>query len=356
MRRQVHYAALDGMRGVVALSVLFYHLGHWLDIPLLATNAGLAVDFFFCLSGFVLTFAYAERLDRGMRFGPFMQLRLLRLMPLMALATLVSAVFVALRSAVKSEPVTPAEIAVATALGLLDIPYFNASSALGGPQIFPLNGPQYTLFLEVFVNAFWALSRHFRTPKFAMLVAGTALLGVAWPGAFGGDVAESFLAGFPRVFAAFYLGVLAYYLDRRLGDVAPRKLLFGGCSVLTLAMFYCPMEAPFWMDICWIGLFAPLIVFAGAGVALGRRSRAVAKLLGELSYPLYILHYPLFCWVNGAFQWAFGSKSAGAESVLLVVTALSASWVALRYFDEPLRTRMRPTSPGAVLGPPRAAR
>jgi hypothetical protein len=58
------FAALDGMRGLAAIFVLLFHLGQWQYRPTLAANAGLAVDFFFTLSGYVLALAYAGRLDR----------------------------------------------------------------------------------------------------------------------------------------------------------------------------------------------------------------------------------------------------------------------------------------------------
>ena len=82
MKQRNHYAALDGLRGVAAFSVLLYHLGHWLNKPFLASNAGLAVDFFFCLSGYVLSVAYRARLDSGMPATTFMRVRLIRLMPM----------------------------------------------------------------------------------------------------------------------------------------------------------------------------------------------------------------------------------------------------------------------------------
>jgi peptidoglycan/LPS O-acetylase OafA/YrhL len=351
-----HYSALDGMRGIVAVSVLLYHAGHWRGMPFLATNSGLAVDFFFCLSGFVLSYAYDARLSRDMSVARFMVIRLRRLMPLLVFATLVSATFVVLRSAVKHEPIPPSEIAWAALLGALNLPHFTPSSAIGGPQIFPLNGPQYTLFFEIVVNAFWALSSHFRGLRFAAAVSAIALVGVAVPGTFGGDVPASFLTGFPRVFAAFYLGVLAFQIDRRIGTAAPSTALFWTCLVGTLGMFYFPVEAPFWLNLCWIGLVAPLLVYSGARVQLGPRMTRVATSLGALSYPLYILHYPVFCWVNGTYRFIFGHPNALAECALLLVSAVALSFAALHYLDLPLRRALSSSTANRVRPAARIAR
>ena len=86
-----------------------------------------------------------------------MLLRLVRLVPLMVLATTVAAVFVALRSLAKPMPVDPAELATAVMLGMLCLPFPHPSATIGGPQVFPLNGPQHTLVFELAANLFWAV-------------------------------------------------------------------------------------------------------------------------------------------------------------------------------------------------------
>ena len=81
-----HLQMLDAMRGMAAVSVLLFHLGSWLGAPWLATNAGLSVDLFFCLSGYVLPLAYWSRRDE-LSDAAFLHIRAVRLMPLIALGT-----------------------------------------------------------------------------------------------------------------------------------------------------------------------------------------------------------------------------------------------------------------------------
>ncbi|MGA7807107.1 hypothetical protein [Bradyrhizobium sp.] len=38
---------------------------------------------------------------------------------------------------------SPGELMFATLLGIIDLPFFGATAAIGRPQVFPLNGPQY---------------------------------------------------------------------------------------------------------------------------------------------------------------------------------------------------------------------
>ncbi|HEY6882390.1 MAG TPA: OpgC domain-containing protein, partial [Polyangiales bacterium] len=61
----MHYHALDFLRGVSALVVLWKHFSTRVDLPWLAPCGVLAVDFFFVLSGFVVASAYGARLQSG---------------------------------------------------------------------------------------------------------------------------------------------------------------------------------------------------------------------------------------------------------------------------------------------------
>ena len=76
-----HFAALDSIRGIAALSVVLFHIG-WRDIVgdlSYARNSYLMVDLFFVLSGFVIFYAYGARLKSIPDVSRFMWLRFWRL-------------------------------------------------------------------------------------------------------------------------------------------------------------------------------------------------------------------------------------------------------------------------------------
>lgn len=140
-------AALDAFADSPQISVICYHLGRWLRPSWLAPSADLSVDFFFCLSGYVLSFAYGRKKET-LSFSSFVGIRLLRLMPLIVIATILSAVYVVVRSIVPGldshvagQEVSALVIATAVVLGILKLPYFGAPQVVGGPQLFP---PQRT--------------------------------------------------------------------------------------------------------------------------------------------------------------------------------------------------------------------
>src|SRR5688572_27186028 len=84
-----HFQILDGLRGIAALAVVIFHFMEWI-FPDISNNfighGFLAVDFFFCLSGFVIGYAYDDRI-RKMGTGAFFKARLIRLHPLVILGS-----------------------------------------------------------------------------------------------------------------------------------------------------------------------------------------------------------------------------------------------------------------------------
>ena len=344
MQSRDHYPTLDGLRGLAALSVLLFHLGHWLGIRGIATNARLAVDLFFCLSGYVVPLAYQSRLEQGMGKWQFWQLRVLRLWPMILAGTLVSAAYLVTRRVLLHDlDIFPGELAQATVVSLLCLPFFTASRALGGPQVFPLNGPQYTLFLELAANLVWSLSPRARGISFAAaaVAASFALIAVFGPG---GDERATFWHGFPRVFGSYYTGVLVFHLTRSTNPLTTAlanrasSLTAMGLTILVTAMiFYWPTPAPHWIDLTWSLIVAPLLVLGGRRVTLQGRTRALALWLGDISYPLYALHYPIFVWLNAVFKQSISKSEPMVEAGVIFPIILASSWILMRYFDEPMR-------------------
>ncbi len=145
------FVTLDALRGVAAIAVMSYH-----STPILRhqpfLRGELAVDFFFMLSGFVLTFAYGNRLDAGWGTGAFLKTRLARLYPLYALGLVLGGSFL-LAVAPRAQRGTTA---LAFAAGLVVCP--SPWTFPGGmPWIFPLNFPTWSLFYEAVANVVHAL-------------------------------------------------------------------------------------------------------------------------------------------------------------------------------------------------------
>jgi len=342
--KKSHFAVLDGVRGCAALSVLFFHLGHWMKMSWLATNSGLAVDLFFCLSGFVLNMAYDRRLRSDLTPMRFFTLRLVRLMPLIILGSMVSFVYVALRLRAQGVDTMTLPLLLALVGGVTGIPYIGAPTEIGGPQIFPLNGPQYSLFLELVINVLWAmtyrlpLAERGRDRLFAALICISLILIGIYGG--GGDKASSFLQGFPRVTCSFLIGVLLHKNLKRAQAAVPMGRFFPWMATGMILLFFAPFHVPAAVEMLWIVIGSPMVVASGAQFTMSGPVNRILLLGGELSYPIYALHYPIFCWINGLYITAFHARSPALESVLIVTGVVGLSLFALRRFDEPVRRRL----------------
>jgi peptidoglycan/LPS O-acetylase OafA/YrhL len=269
-----------------------------------------------------------------------LRIRLIRLMPLTILATVVSALYVLFRWHVNGSPHSNSELLLATFLGIVNVPFLTASGTIGGPQIFPLNGPQYSLFLEIVVNVFWSFSRRFFQPWSSLVIFAGCLVLLPIVG-LGGDEAGTFWTGFPRVGVSFFAGVLIYHFEKRYLLGVDLRPTFWVSAILMTIIFYYPASLPFNVYLAWIAFVSPVVVLAGSRVRISGSLRSIALLGGALSYPIYALHYSIFCWLNGIYQFATKKpQSVFVEGPFLLIGILLGSYVVLRCFDEPLRSAL----------------
>jgi peptidoglycan/LPS O-acetylase OafA/YrhL len=116
----VRYIGLDGYRFLAASLVLFYHFNEYfgLNVERWGVNSArlpLMVDFFFVLSGFVISTAYGDRLNSRRDYIAFLRSRIARIYPLHAL-TLAASLGIGVAGALLRLPVNHPEIFVLSSL------------------------------------------------------------------------------------------------------------------------------------------------------------------------------------------------------------------------------------------------
>lgn len=338
---------MDGLRGVAAFSVLMMHLYFPFEITILA-RAYLAVDFFFLLSGFVICYAYEEKLQGDLSVLKFMLIRGIRLYPLICLGVILGAIVALLK--VKSDEYH--ELAAAFALGLLVLPspFFQR---LGSESYYPLNLPTWSLFYEIVGNFFYALIVPFLSrQKLVLLIVVSGVL-FTWTVLFCGTVnvgasSENFIYGFPRFSFSFLLGVLLFKIHRhRLFESFHIGL--GILSLSMVAVFCIPLGWGIISDFVFIVLISPAIVLAAANSNITKKSLAFCQWAGRMSYPVYIVQYP-FVRVVGHF--ARDHIPTSLQLYFLTAAAIGivlVSWILLAFFDEPLRNRLTQLSKGVFV-------
>ncbi|MBQ6580861.1 MAG: acyltransferase [Alistipes sp.] len=362
-----HYALLDGLRGVAALLVVIYHIfegfafaettnGEGSGLISTLNHGHIAVDFFFILSGFVISYAYDDRWQK-MTLGGFFKRRLIRLHPMLVMGAVIGTITFLIGGREQWDgTVTPiGGVALALLLTALMIPALPGSmhEVRGNGEMFPLNGPQWSLFFEYIGNIIYALIiRRLSTRLLAMLVALLAALhtwifvwdlsgydsvGIGWT-----IDTINFWGGLVRMLFPFTVGML---LAR---TFKPRKIkyAFWICSAIILATFavpYIASEGALSMnslyEVVCIAFVFPIIVWLGACGSTEGSTGRISGLLGDLSYPLYIVHYPVmylfYAWLIDKHFYSF--EDTLLMPAIVVAVSIALAYVCLKLYDEPVR-------------------
>lgn len=345
-RAAPRFLVLDAMRGLAALMVLFRHLPDT-QLRSFTPASHLAVDFFFMLSGFVIVHRYGEMLARERAVGRFMRARLTRLLPLNIAALAPAALVFALLPGAGGDPVSPALLALALAVGAVFVP-MPPGLWVDDAEIFPLNPPVWSLGYELAVNLAFALALPLLAGRrlgaalalaaAALVVAGIAANGLDWGvSAAGAPVAAA------RVSFAFLAGVALHRAWAR-GRFARWNRPWLATAMLTAALML-PADGGDRMlaDLVSVLLIFPAVIALATHPIAQPRLAAMAALSGRLSYPLYVMHGPLL-FAAVATSHALGggafSRFGLAGSAVLIALALAAAHLGERWIDAPARRRL----------------
>jgi len=352
-----HYVVLDGLRGVAALMVVMFHTFEAYadnDSTRQIINHGyLAVDFFFLLSGFVVAYAYDDRWGRMTQWD-FYKRRLIRLQPMVVLGSVIGAALFyfqagALFPKIAGTPVW--QMLLVMLLGCTLLPLPKALDIRGWDEIHPLNGPAWSLFFEYIANIGYALIfRKLSNRALGVLVvlAAALLLEVALHGErrdlVGGWSLDptGLHIGFGRLLYPFLAGMLLMRIGKRIRT----RHAFGICSALLVVALALPRMGAtphHWSNglydaLCVLLLF-PLIVAIGAGEKrVDGASVRIARFFGDLSFPLYITHYPLiYVYTAWVVDNRIPPQRGAIWGVVLVGTAVAIAYASLKLYDEPVR-------------------
>lgn len=350
-----HYQLLDGLRGVAAIMVVCFHVFEAFatsHVDQQINHGYLAVDFFFILSGFVIGYAYTDRWGK-MTVANFFKRRFIRLHPMVVMGAIIGALMFYFQgcSFWDVTKVSVSSLLIATFLNALLIPATPASEIRGVGEMYPLNGPSWSLFFEYLGCILYAyFLRKFSTRLLSIwvILMGLGLGAFAIFGSYG-DICvgfsltgDNFLGGSLRLLFSFSCGLLLSRIFK------PRyvKGAFWICSLLVVVLLSLPRlggETHFWInglyDTLCATLIFPMLVYLGAsGKAQGKFTQKICKFLGDLSYPLYMVHYPFiylyFAWVKNN-DLSFQQSVPGA--VALLIGSIILAYGCLKFYDEPVR-------------------
>lgn len=455
-----HYLLLDALRGVVALMVVWYHFFEGFAFAsgtaiTTFAHGHLGVDFFFMLSGFVISYAYDDRwqvrgrMDAGdganvrnrtagngtkgssqttagngtkgssrtavtqtmsqrslLTLGDFFKRRMIRLHPMLVLGTLIGAVTFLMQGGIQWDGTVVAFrwVVVAMLLGALLIPAYPGAGydVRGNGEMYSLNGPSWSLFFEYIGNLLYALFIRRFSNRLLLIwvvvtgllwgvfvltdVSGYDMLGVGWT-----LDGLNFVGGFLRMIFPFSLGM---YLSRMYQSCTFKPVRVKYTLVLATLVLFALFSLPYWGKMagweifslnslyewaCVVLVFPGILWLAASDASQSQtlqpqtlqpqtlqpqtpqpqtpqpqtlqsqtlqpqtpqslRTSRIYKFLGDISYPLYIVHYPvMYLFYAWLIKHQLYSLSAAWPAVILVyVFVIALAYACLKWYDEPVR-------------------
>lgn len=367
MVNRPRYDILDGLRGVAALMVLLYHVFNdaksffvWPTPVNEFYHSFLGVDFFFILSGFVMGYAYDQRLeDRSLSLCGFIRRRLIRLHPMVVMGVILGAIAFIIQGCTKwdGSEVGLQAVMWAVLLGLFLIPSPLAMDVRGNTESFPLNGPHWSLFFEYIGSLIYALLLHRLATKWLSVwvaCALTSLMAYAMLMKDGGvaygwsSEPIQLLGGALRMLYAYPMGLLMARIFRKRNPQPIQGHVFLLCSVCLVTLLGLPIVggkgAETIYQLACLSCFFPGIIWTGARGSVDGWHRQTVSFLGRLSYPLYALHFPLIylyiSWVGCDVTPYQTYDHPWVAAFITIASSLVIATLCMLYYDEPLRKRL----------------
>jgi len=295
------YIALDGLRGVAALVIVIHHLTSVIGTREYFASASIAVDFFFCLSGFVIALAYHHRLAKGMGLRAFVRRRFVRLYPMYLCGTAIGIVATAIYIACGLTDMTFANLATATALNMFYLPYLNDRTVTIFTEqltgvLFPMNNPAWSLLFGILANLTFATVLPWSRRLPLVMLGVSALLLVASTLALGeapGWGYANMLGGFPRVMFSFFTGVVIFQYRDRMVLPRIRAVVVFLAILLLVGVPRFQGHRFYWLGMALVVM--PVLVAVGSYCVLDRATPLgrMAVYFGKISYTVFCVHYPL---------------------------------------------------------------
>jgi peptidoglycan/LPS O-acetylase OafA/YrhL len=346
---QHRFHLLDALRGIAALLVVPRHvsqafIGH-------SYSGFFAVDFFFCLSGFVVAFAYEHRLKTTMTFREFSIARLIRLYPFAALGTFLGMIEFLYSNRMGFHHTTLPIVLQIIVSGFLMVPFLHGPTGF----LFPLDSVMWTLFFELVANFLFALLVRLKLAS-SWVLGAIAVCSFLWliqqRLVFGlldiGWTRVNLVGGIARVGFSFFAGILCFRLFSKLpsAKAQTRSAVAALCmAVVLIAVLDCPeyIAASVAGGLLLIGVVFPVLVYCGARIDIPSQWIPLCAFLGTISYPLYILHHPLL-WPLGhpmAIRFAMThSLLASGIALSFIALVVAFTWLLSKYYDIPIRRKL----------------
>ncbi|QHS58444.1 acyltransferase family protein [Chitinophaga agri] len=341
LQTKQHFEILDGLRGVAAIVVVAFHFLEIVYTDPKTNFAGhgfLAVDFFFCLSGFVIAYAYDNRIEK-IGLGEFFISRIIRLHPLVVLGSvlgLLAFLFDPFASVPESYNFGKLALIFLASILMAPFPVMGERAF----NLFGLNAPCWSLFWEYVANIVYGVilwKLHRRVLLILVILAAGWLGYIAYTAQnlMGGWSSDNWWHGGARIAFSFLAGMLVY----RYNMIIKNKLGFSGLTVLLLLALLIPVFRQNWLvELVIVTLYFPFLLALGAGAQPGKLVQGICHFFGKISYPLYMVHYAVM-WAFAGYYTQYKPGTAQLTGIICIglLVLVGLAYIAMVAYDTPVR-------------------
>ena len=358
LRPAPFYQNLEALRGICALLVVLYHVefASPLTQNFVIRQGWLFVDFFFVLSGFVITLIHNGVPTGWNAARRFLIRRFFRLYPLHVTTMIV--VIILLGARISLDPASAAALGVDTHFKWLLLANLAMVQAWGLTERVGLNVPSWSISTEWFAYLITAILFAVVAPL-RLRIGGIVLLGLCALLILisaGLPVMDgAMLYRLPRCLFGFSLGALVYALSSRFPvrtQIAAFAIQLAAIAAIITLLFILTDHPR--LELVFPLLSARLLTgaIADRGTPLFRfLTTGPAQALGRLSYSIYLIHIPMLMVANFVSERLVGKTTEGhaafspmMAAVATIVTTgaiMMVSLVTQRWIEVPWRERGR---------------
>jgi peptidoglycan/LPS O-acetylase OafA/YrhL len=335
---------IDGLRAIAVVLVILHHLGDWLGF----SGGYVGVDIFFVISGFLISKIVQSEVNGGIfRIGSFYRRRITRLAPAyftVMISTSIFTIFVLLPAELNDymRSVIASSLVLANFYMWKEVGGYFGASADTTPLLH-----LWSLAVEEQFYLFWPLSLFLGikllNPRSLQLLLIVLTIG-------GMIFSEWIVSRFPA--AGYYLlptriyeftlgAILACMPDTAAGKTTRNLASILGLVLIGYAAQFFNKETlfPGYAGLTPILGTALLIRWGGGGAIGPLLGTPIMRLVGVISYPAYLWHWPLisFIHINGVEVSLF-------IGLAVLIATFVLSWLTYRYVELPSRGLLRFTT------------
>ncbi len=346
------FGKLESLRGVAACLVILFHSPFNFGVrPLdFITNSYLFVDFFFILSGFVMAFAYGEKIAGSLSFGRYISLRLGRIYPLHLFMLIVWLPYILFKQYLFTSGFGGTDQFETSNLSSF-LSNLLLMHSMGLHSYLSWNHPSWSISTEFFAYIFFYIitvtidrKNNLYLPLIIVVACYAFLFNLD---RYNFDITHDF--GFIRCLGAFYLGVFLF----RVRFVMPRLNTEALMKVLEVFSIACLITAVTYSNVSDLALSLTIASFALVLVVFSSsKSGYLGKLmeikamrhLGVWSYSIYLLHGLIVAMVSNVFEYIFKfdlTLPLGVLSIAINLFLFAVTVAASRYTYIHIEKRFR---------------